>query len=986
MLKRVALEALHKLSFALGTTLSFEHECRVFVEWLKAFIRPRAAILFLADEEKQNFRVVARINLKVNETELPVGLDPWEWLKKLGARLPAGKIRRNLALPIIIEGELLGLLAYVSRRRGQIMEEEQRLVNLALGYFAPILRNIYRYQNIEKLVEKKTAELKFSEERHRYISELISDYAYCFLVTADGKLKGEWLSESFVRVFGFTQKEIDERGGWQSMVHPADLPAAIIHAQKVLLGQPDVCEVRFVTRHGEVRWIRDFARPAWDERLGRVVRIYGAAQDITERKQREEALERQLQELRTLQAFGEVCDASSEEESLFAEFMKLFGQTFFKEDFGLYLMDEEAGGLRLHHYYRQSTGLAVDFIPLGKGVIGQVAVEGKPKRVGDVREEKNYLPANPNTLSELAVPVKVGERVIAVINTESAFPNYFTPEDERLLLTVASQLGSAWERIRLERETRKRLAELEAINKITVALRKADKTEEALTILLTEVLSLVGLEAGGVYLFDPLNQELRLAAARGWLTSLEGEVIKPGEGIVGYVFSSGKPYHCFDLTRDALVLKPKDGSLPEGWQAAAVPIMMSNEPSGVIFIASPAAQRMTKEQTEVLSSVAEIAGIALHRLRLHEETERRLSYLQALRTIDLAISAATELKLVINILTENIISHLEVDAAAIFLFNPIFNYFEYGGGQGFCSKTASELTFKPGEGFMGKAVFEKRLLNLEADGISEEPEVIRRLWKQERFSVAYAAGLVAKGATKGVLTVWLRRPFKPQKEWLDFFEALSVQTAIAVSDAQLFEELQRTNFELTVAYDATIEGWVRTLDLRDKETESHTQRVTEMTLEIARAMGVSSELMVHFRRGAILHDIGKMAVPDYILFKPGPLEESEWAMMKQHPQLAYEILYPIKFLRPALDIPYCHHERWNGSGYPRGLKGEEIPLAARIFAVADVYDALTSDRPYRPSWPKEKAVNFIKEKSGELFDPRVVAVFLEMVKADEQKE
>jgi len=191
---------------------------------------------------------------------------------------------------------------------------------------------------------------------------------------------------------------------------------------------------------------------------------------------------------------------------------------------------------------------------------------------------------------------------------------------------------------------------------------------------------------------------------------------------------------------------------------------------------------------------------------------------------------------------------------------------------------------------------------------------------------------------------------------------------------------------LTVAYDATIEGWVKTLDIRDKETEDHTQRVTALTLEIARTMGLPNEQLVHIRRGAILHDIGKIAVPDHILFKNGPLTEEEWAIMRRHPQLAYEILSPIKFLRPALDIPYCHHERWNGSGYPRGLKGEEIPLPARIFAVVDVYDALTSKRPYREALSREEALAYIKEKSGELFDPEVVEIFLSIMKKKVQNK
>lgn len=182
-------------------------------------------------------------------------------------------------------------------------------------------------------------------------------------------------------------------------------------------------------------------------------------------------------------------------------------------------------------------------------------------------------------------------------------------------------------------------------------------------------------------------------------------------------------------------------------------------------------------------------------------------------------------------------------------------------------------------------------------------------------------------------------------------------------------DLQASNQELRASYETTLEGWSHALDLRDKETEGHTLRVTELTLRIARAMGFSAEQLVHVRRGALLHDIGKMGVPDQILHKPGPLTEEEWRSMKRHPELAYELLSPIQYLAPALDIPHYHHEKWDGSGYPVGLKGEEIPLAARIFAVVDVYDALTSDRPYRASWSKEQALAYIRSEAGSSIPP-----------------
>jgi putative two-component system response regulator len=194
--------------------------------------------------------------------------------------------------------------------------------------------------------------------------------------------------------------------------------------------------------------------------------------------------------------------------------------------------------------------------------------------------------------------------------------------------------------------------------------------------------------------------------------------------------------------------------------------------------------------------------------------------------------------------------------------------------------------------------------------------------------------------------------------------------------------LQDSHARLMKAYEATITGWSHAMDLRDKETEGHSQRVTELTVKLAKAYGMDDNEISHAQRGALLHDMGKLGVPDHILHKPSSLNDDEWAIMRKHPQFAYEMLYPVEYLRPALDIPYCHHEKWDGTGYPRGLRGEEIPISARLFAIADVWDALTSDRPYRTAWPHKKAVEYIKDQAGKHFDPGVVEIFLKYINSD----
>jgi PAS domain S-box-containing protein len=193
------------------------------------------------------------------------------------------------------------------------------------------------------------------------------------------------------------------------------------------------------------------------------------------------------------------------------------------------------------------------------------------------------------------------------------------------------------------------------------------------------------------------------------------------------------------------------------------------------------------------------------------------------------------------------------------------------------------------------------------------------------------------------------------------------------------QQIQALNAELLIAYDETLEGWARALDLRDNDTEDHSVRVMDLTMGLARTLGVSEWNLIHIRRGALLHDIGKMGIPDAILLKPGPLTKEEWRVMRMHPVFAYDLLSGIPFLRLALDIPYCHHEKWDGSGYPRGLSGKQIPLAARIFSVVDVWDALGSDRPYRKKWAEDKIVEYIRREAGTRFDPEIVELFLKKI-------
>jgi putative nucleotidyltransferase with HDIG domain len=319
---------------------------------------------------------------------------------------------------------------------------------------------------------------------------------------------------------------------------------------------------------------------------------------------------------------------------------------------------------------------------------------------------------------------------------------------------------------------------------------------------------------------------------------------------------------------------------------------------------------------------------------------------------------------------------LQIDAACVLLFNPVTRSLEQVAGRGFRTRVIVETSRPLTKGYAGKVAQDPRIVAIpdlakRKDGLIGTVDLTG-----EDFVSYHGVPLIAKGKFMGVLEVFRRTRLHHREGWLDFLQALGSQAALAIDNTALFDKLQSSNTEITEAYDATIEGWSRAMELRDNVTEGHTQRVAVLTVKLGRLFELGEAELVQVRWGALLHDIGKMGIPDGILLKEGQLTETEWAVMKKHTVFAYEMLSPIRYLRSALDIPCSHHEKWDGTGYPLGLKGEQIPLAARIFAVVDVWDALRSDRRYRGSWPLNKVREHLLSLAGSHFDPRVVKICL----------
>jgi putative nucleotidyltransferase with HDIG domain len=408
-----------------------------------------------------------------------------------------------------------------------------------------------------------------------------------------------------------------------------------------------------------------------------------------------------------------------------------------------------------------------------------------------------------------------------------------------------------------------------------------------------------------------------------------------------------------------------------------IPLISSGSTVGLLDVASDSVLT-ADDLTRIRNISGQVTAVILRR-QADEKIHRQLGYLTGMRDIDRMIESTFDLQISMMELTARARSLLAVDAVAVFLLDATGTTLKYTAGLGFQTDVIKTADVKLGHGYAGKVALERRLIKIPNLAEEKDNPFFEIFQKNEKFASYYGTPLIVKGKVIGVLEVFHRNLVKRDQEWLDFFDILAGEAAVAIDNVQLFEGLQKSNFELILAYDATITGWSRAMDLRDKETEGHTKRVTELTLKLAEKMGISQEKLTHIRRGALLHDIGKLGVPDHILLKPSELTEEEWDAIYKHPTFAFDMLLPITYLRPALDIPYCHHEKWDGTGYPRGLKGEQIPLPARLFAIVDVYDALTSDRPYRPRWSTEKANQYIQEQSGRHFDPKVVEAFLSLI-------
>jgi len=327
---------------------------------------------------------------------------------------------------------------------------------------------------------------------------------------------------------------------------------------------------------------------------------------------------------------------------------------------------------------------------------------------------------------------------------------------------------------------------------------------------------------------------------------------------------------------------------------------------------------------------------------------------------------------------------LGVDAAAVWVFRPETQTLERLVERHLPPRPPHLSTQRLGEGPVGRAALERRALFLPDLSAPNAQSRLAEAALAEGFASLHALPLIAKGEVRGVLVVYQRPPKAgappraPEAEWHDFLNALAGEATIALDNALLFTGLQRANTDLTAALDGLLESLARALDRRHGEPDGHSRRVADLAEALGRALGMSADDVKATRRGALLHDLGKLSVPESILLKPGPLTEDEWQVVRAAPAVARDLLSPVALLRWAVAAPLDQHERWDGSGYPAGLRGEQIPLMARICAVASAYEALQAERPYRPAITAAQARAHLRAEAGKQFDPKVVRALLEL--------
>ncbi|NPV41808.1 MAG: PAS domain-containing protein [Anaerolineae bacterium] len=495
--------------------------------------------------------------------------------------------------------------------------------------------------------------------------------------------------------------------------------------------------------------------------------------------------------------------------------------------------------------------------------------------------------------------------------------------------------------------------------------------------VLEKIAHICGIRNAAILIANSYPGQFTVEMALGGWESLIGQKINESGFRQAEISAESQPNY-IDLQADHEPTNPFIQSMrTENRYLACMTLKSPKKPAGMIVLGCD--EKFSAELTMTLKAAADMVATAIERANLYQRTEKQLAHLESLHAIDQAITSVYDIQVINKIILDQACRALEADAADILILNEPINALEMVSGRGFIDAINTNVRIPITTSTAGKILLENQQFSI--PNLKETPlDFNRNYIPVENFTSYYARPISLKGKTIGVFEVFFKNAYFPEKDWEDFFEALTTQIAVAYDSTQKYSDLQKLQQNMAASLRSTIETWSKSLELHDIESYGHIRRVTNETLEIAKIMGIEEDQLPNIERGALLHDIGKLAIMDGILQKKGTLTEDEWKEIKRHPEISREMLSNVTLLEDAVDIPYSHHENWDGSGYPQGLKGENIPLAARIFAVVETYDAMISPRPYRAALTKQEAIQYLIDQKGKKFDPRVVDLFLETIK------
>jgi PAS domain S-box-containing protein/putative nucleotidyltransferase with HDIG domain len=917
------------------------------------------SFVYLVDQDERSIKVVIGTGIfarnigfkllpgeglagKVWQTAQPLNIHDYHVWSSRSKILDNTEIHGILGVPLMAGLRVIGVLGLAYTETGAAFSQEEVDLLSRFAQLASIaFENARLYTlNKQELAERTMAEeaLREAEAKYRTVVEHISAVTYTALMDDAKTLL--YVSPQIETLLGYTQADyLADPYMWEKTLHPEDRARMLAEAQRFYeTGEPLVSDYRSMARDGHVVWFHDEA-VIFEDRTTHKRFIQGIKVDITQRVQAE-ALQAAIYRI------SDAASLSGGMDEFYRAIHESLRSVMIADNFFIALYDKETNLLRFP-YYVDENDTTPNTAPLGRGpaayvIRNGIPLFGKSETMKKLEEAGVLEPAGVRSIDWLGVPLKIENETIGVMAVQTYTEGIrYTQRDLDILKFVSTQAALSIERKRSAESLRAAEARYRTLVEqlpIVVYVNPAENVD-ATVYVSPQIKELLG-----------YTQEEWLKDPSYWRKALHPE---DRARVLAQVDKMRYESNAFD---EEYRMIARDGS--------------------VVWIRHQATLLHDSEDRPLLwqGLMADISD----RKQAEGQIKLQIERLKALRTIDMFIASGTDLHLTLQTILHQAVSQLGVDAADILLLNPSMHVLEFSEGLGFRTRGIEQTILRVGEGFAGRAVLQRETVSVEDLRVYEQ----HPLFVLEGFTMYHGIPLIAKGDVKGVMEIFNRTRVNADPEWMDFLESLAGQAALAVDNASLFESLQRTNIELSMAYETTLEGWSAALDLRDKETEGHTQRVTNLTLKLAEAMGINERERLHIRRGALLHDIGKMGIPDRILLKPDVLTGEEWEIMRQHPVYAYNLLSQIAHLRPALDIPYCHHERWDGSGYPRGLKEEAIPLAARIFAVADVWDALCSDRPYRPAWSRETALEYIKSLSGVHFDPKVIETFLHVIQEE----